>query len=157
MQLTNDWREFVELLNSRKVEYLVVGAYAVAWHGQARYTANIDFFLRAAPENAARALGVLNKFGFQIGTGDLNRPRRVVQLGVEPNRIDMMTSISGVEFDTTWKNRVKGELDGVPVEFICFDDLLRNKQATGRGKDLVWSENPICLNFQGLRSFAGSR
>ena len=66
----------------------------------------------------------------------MDRPGRVVQLGVEPNRIDLITSISGVEFDDAWKNRVSGDIDGVPVHFIGFDDLLRNKQSTGRGKDL---------------------
>ncbi len=138
MQLTKDLREFIELLNSNSVEYLIVGAFAVAWHGYPRFTADIDFFIRSTEANADTLVAVLRDFGFstlQIQRDDLNRPNRVVQLGAKPNRIDLITSIEGVDFDQAWANRVQGTLDGLPVPFISLDDLILNKQSTGRAKD----------------------
>jgi hypothetical protein len=102
MPLRKDLREFLALLNSNKVEYLVVGGFAVAYHGFARYTADPDFFIHASEENARRMLSVLSQFGFDsagIQPEDLESPGKVIQLGVQPNRIDILTSISGVSFD----------------------------------------------------------
>ncbi len=138
MQLNKDFREFIELLNSNGVEYLVVGAFAVAWHGHPRFTADIDFLIRASSANAEHILNTLTEFGFgslQISVEDLNRPNQVVQLGVIPNRIDIITSIDGVEFEQAWRRRVTGEIDGISVSIIGLEDLLRNKEATGRLKD----------------------
>ena len=143
MPLSKDLREFVECLNSNEVEYLVVGALAVSWHGFPRYSADIDFFIHADPENAARVLRAIQQFGFgslEISTSDLTAPLRVIQIGVEPNRIDLMTSISGVGFEEAWKTRVGGDIDGVPVNFIGKAALLRNKEAAGRGKDRIDAE-----------------
>jgi len=139
MRLNKDLREFIELLNSNKVEYLIVGAFAVAWHGCARFTADIDFLLRPSLENAAAVLAAIKAFGFgslDITIEDLSRPHQVVQLGVKPNRIDLITSISGVEFEPAWANRLPGQIDGIPVQFIGREDLIRNKESTGRPKDL---------------------
>lgn len=138
MPLSKDLREFVECLNSNAVEYLIVGALAVSWHGYPRYSADIDFFLNASPSNAARVLGAIREFGFgslEISLDDLTAPARVIQLGQEPNRIDLMTSISGVGFDEAWQTRVEGSLDGIAVNFIGRAALLRNKASTGRAKD----------------------
>ena len=138
MQLNKDFREFIELLNSNGVEFLVVGAFAVAWHGHPRFTADIDFLIRASSANAEYMLNALTEFGFgslEISIEDMNRPNQVVQLGVVPNRIDIITSIDGVEFEQAWRRRVAGEIDGISVSIIGLEDLLRNKEATGRLKD----------------------
>lgn len=140
MPLSKDLREFVECLNSNGVEYLVVGALAVSWHGFPRYSADVDFFVQPSLDNASRVLAALVQFGFgslAIGLEDLTTPGRVVQLGVEPNRIDLMTSISGVTFEEAWETRVLGDLDGIPVQFIGRAALLRNKESTGRPKDRI--------------------
>ena len=140
MPLSPDLREFVECLNSNKVEYLIVGALAVSWYGFPRYSADIDFFIRADVENAERLLAALQDFGFgglPLSIEDFTTSNRVVQLGQEPNRIDLMTSISGVTFDEAWATRVPGSVDSLPVQYIGRDALLRNKAASGRPKDRI--------------------
>ncbi len=137
-KLQSDLREFIALLNSHKVEYLVVGGHAVAFHGHPRFTGDIDFFLRPTRENADRVVEVLRKFGFgnlQLKPDDLLTPERIVQLGRPPDRIDLLTSISGVAFDDAWSTRAAGELDGQPVCFLGWDALIRNKKASDREKD----------------------
>jgi predicted nucleotidyltransferase len=137
-QLQTDLSEFVELLNSRKVEYLVVGGHAVAFHGHPRFTGDIDFFVNASRENAERVVNVLASLGFGdlgITVDDLTAPDRVVQLGRPPNRIDLLTTISGVSFGDAWIARAPGDLGGHPVNFLGWDDLIRNKTASGRDKD----------------------
>ncbi len=139
MPLHKDLREFIESLNSARVEYLVVGAFAVAWHGYPRFTADIDFLLRPTLDNADAVLAALRDFGFgslDLTREDLSKPDQVVQLGVKPNRIDLITSISGVEFEDAWVHRVSGELDGIEVNFIGREELIRNKESTGRPKDI---------------------
>ncbi len=140
MPLSKDLQEFVECLNSNKVEYLIVGALAVSWHGFPRFSADIDFFLRPSVENAERVLRAIRQFGFgslPVMIEDLVTPGQVIQLGHEPNRIDLMTSISGVAFEEAWPARVEGQIDGVPMTFIGRAALLRNKEATGRSKDRI--------------------
>jgi hypothetical protein len=139
MPLNKDWREFLELLNSNGVEYLIVGAFAVAFHGFARYTADLDLLVRPTGENADRVLRALSEFGFGkvgIQAADLCSPGMVVQLGVKPNRIDLLTAISGVTFEQAWATRTEAELERVPTQFIGLAPLLRNKEQTGRAKDL---------------------
>ena len=133
-------REFIECLNSNNVEYVVVGALAVAWYGFPRYSGDVDFLIRPTEQNVSRVLSAIRQFGFgslDIGIDDLASPGKVVQLGHEPNRIDVMSSITGVTFDEAWTERSSGELDGIPVSFIGRQALLRNKEATGRSKDKV--------------------
>ncbi|MBV9940416.1 MAG: hypothetical protein JO150_18090 [Acidobacteriaceae bacterium] len=118
MPFSNDLREFIELLNSNRVEYVVVGAFAVAWYGYPRYTADLDILIRPNKQNAERVLAALAQFGFGslgISCEDLTTEGRVIQLGVKPNRIDLLTSISGVAFEEAWASRVKGVLDGISV------------------------------------------
>jgi hypothetical protein len=139
MPLSKDLREFVELLNSNGVEYLVVGGFAVSYHGLARYTGDIDFLVRPSEENSRRVLVALAQFGFGsvgIQAEDIRSPDKVVQLGVPPNRIDILMSISGVSFEEAWRGRTAGVLDGVATQFIGRDALIRNKESTGRAKDL---------------------
>jgi hypothetical protein len=140
MPLNRDLREFIECLNANSVEYLVVGALAVSWHGFPRYSGDVDFLIRPTEENARRALKAIAQFGMgslDIRVEDLAVPGKVVQMGYEPNRIDVMSSITGVTFDEAWEGRSPGELDGIPVRFIGRDALLRNKDATGRSKDKI--------------------
>jgi predicted nucleotidyltransferase len=137
-KLQSDLKEFIALLNSRGAEYIVVGGHAVAFHGYPRFTGDIDFFLRATPDNAQRVLAVLKDFGFgelQITVSDLTAPNRVIQLGRPPNRIDLLTSISGVEFDDAWSSRVSTDLDGEHVSFLGLNELIQNKKASNREKD----------------------
>ena len=139
MLLNKDWREFIELLNSNGVEYVVVGAFAVAHHGFPRYTGDLDILVRASGPNSERLLGALAAFGFGslgIRPEDFQAPGKVIQLGVQPNRIDLLTSISGVSFDDAWKSREQANLDGVPIQFLGREALIENKLATGRAKDL---------------------
>jgi len=138
VKLPPDWREFIELLNSNGVEYVVVGGHAVGYHGYPRYTGDIDFFVRASPENAAALAKVLAQFGFE-GASDLEsaltEPDKIIQLGRPPNRIDLLTSISGVDFDEAARDCVTASLDGIPVKLIGRRALLKNKRSTGRTKD----------------------
>jgi hypothetical protein len=140
MPLTKDSREFIECLHSNRVEFLIVGALAVSWHGFPRYSGDIDFFVRPGSDNALRLMAALYQFGFGglgINLDDLSVENRVIQLGVEPNRIDLMTSISGVSFEEAWRSRVAATLDGIEVDFIGREALIRNKRASGRSKDLI--------------------
>jgi hypothetical protein len=108
MPLSRDLREFIECLNSNEVEYLIVGALAVSWHGFARYSADVDFLIRPSQANAVRVLRALSQFGFgslDISASDLTFSEKVIQLGYEPNRIDAMTSVTGVSFDDAWDDR----------------------------------------------------
>jgi hypothetical protein len=140
MSLSKDLREFVELLNSRKIKYVLVGGHAVAYHGFPRFTGDVDFFIDASPENAALVAAAAGDFGF-AGLGfteaDFRRPDTVVQLGRPPHRIDILTSVTAVSFAEAWPTRVAATLDGLPVWVISKELLLRNKLATGRPKDLA--------------------
>jgi hypothetical protein len=138
MPLNKDLREFIGLLNSHGVEYVVVGGFAMAFHGVPRYTGDIDFLVRVSPANAARIEAVLRDFGFAssgLSAHDFLEPDRVVQLGYPPYRIDLLTSITGVPFDDVWASRIPADLDGLPVAFISKPALIRNKRATGRSQD----------------------
>jgi len=139
MPLSSDLRELLALLNSNGVEFLVVGAFAVSYHGYPRYTADLDIFVRPTAENATRVLKALSDFGFHslgITVEDLQTPDNVVQLGVVPNRADLLTGISGVTFEEAWPGRCQAELEGVPTQFIGRHELIRNKESTGRARDL---------------------
>jgi hypothetical protein len=121
MSLSKDLREFIECLNSNRVDYLVVGALAVSWHGFPRYSADVDFLVRPTELNSQRLLNAIREFGFgSLDTllQDLTVPGKVIQLGFEPNRIDLMTSVTGVSFEDAWQTRSSGQLDGIPVDFI---------------------------------------
>ncbi len=138
MKLHDDLREFIALMNSHGVEYLIVGGYAVAYHGYPRYTGDLDVWVRVSPENARKVLSVLAAFGFGgvgLTEADFLIRDRVVQLGNPPNRIDLLTGITAGDFDAAWSSRVQDRLDGEPVFFIPREALLANKGATGRPRD----------------------
>jgi hypothetical protein len=143
VKLQKDLREFIASLNSRRVEYLIVGAHALAFHGHPRLTVDIDVLVRPTSGNAQMLLEALSDFGFAIDTNEASiftRPGMVVQLGRVPNRIDLLTSITGVTFDEAWGSSVVGTLDGLPVRFLGREALLRNKRATGRAQEIADAE-----------------
>ena len=138
MELQEDIRDFLELLLSQKVEFLLVGGYALAFHGAPRFTEDIDFLVNTTPENARRMQAVVNSFGFS-GLGltetDFLEPDMVIQLGRAPHRIDLLTSISGVSWEEAWRSRQEVNLGGLRIWAIGKDALLLNKRATGRPQD----------------------
>lgn len=138
MRVEKDFEEFIRLLNRHKVKYLIVGAYAVAFHAQPRNTGDIDFFIKQERENAGRLIKVLKDFGFKslnLKEEDFLKPEYVVQLGYEPNRIDIVSSIDGVLFSNAYRSKVQGRFGREKAWFISFDDLLKNKQSIGRKRD----------------------
>lgn len=138
--LNEDFKEFVALLNSNRVEYLIVGGYALAAYGHPRYTGDLDFWIGTHPANALHALTVLDQFGFGglgITLEDLTTPNRVIQMGFPPRRIDLLTSIDGVDFAPAFARRFVAEIAGQSLNFIALDDFRTNKRATGRHKDLA--------------------
>jgi hypothetical protein len=138
--LTPDFKEFAELLNSNKVEYLIVGGYALAAYGHPRYTGDLDFWVGSAPDNADRVLEALDQFGFGslgIKKEDLVEPNQVLQLGFPPARIDLLTSIDGVAFGDCYTRRMLVEVDGMQLAFIALNDFKINKRAVGRHQDFA--------------------
>ena len=140
MELYPDFKELLELLNAHEVDYLIVGGYALALHGAARFTGDLDIYLNTHPDNASKILDVLNEFGFgslNLSEKDFTKDNNIIQLGVPPVRIDFVTSIDGVKWETAWKNRIQGEWADVPVCYLGRDDFIANKRASGRMKDLA--------------------
>ncbi len=140
MNLEADLREFVELLNALKVRYIVVGAFAVAYHGYPRYTGDIDLFVDRSPANAEQIVNAIEQFGFGglgLSIEDFLQEDQVIQLGVAPNRVDLLTFLSGVSFQEAWATREQAEIDGLSVPMISKEMLKRNKAASGRSQDLA--------------------
>lgn len=137
--LSNDFEELLAFLNAHRVRAIVVGGHALAFHGHPRYTKDLDVFVEPSSENAEALLGALSAFGFgSIGlTADDFAPGKVVQLGIAPNRIDLMTAIDGVSFSDAWEGREPGRFGKVPVHYIGRETFIRNKQASGRPQDLA--------------------
>jgi hypothetical protein len=144
MLLNPDFKEFIELLNNNDVRYLVVGGYAVALHGHPRYTKDIDIWIELTPENADRVVQALEQFGFGslgLKPADFLEPSQVIQLGYPPRRIDLLTSLKGVDFNDCYQDRTTIFIEGVNIDFIDLANLKKNKQATGRHQDLADLEN----------------
>lgn len=144
MKLTPDLKEFFQLLNENKVRYLVVGGYAVAFHGHPRYTKDIDIWIWINPENAARLVKTLKDFGFAslgLQESDFLEPETIIQLGYAPNRIDLIMGVPGVDFEESYKSRVDDNVDGVRLSFIDLENLKKAKKASGRLQDLADVEN----------------
>lgn len=139
-KLNQDFLDFIGYLDAEKVDYLVVGGYAVGLHGFPRYTGDIDFFVAVSQENAARILKVFDRFGFgDIGltSSDFLEKDRVVEIGREPRKIQILTGIDGVKFQECDSRKVMVNLGGTRVGFIGKEDLMRNKAASGRPKDRI--------------------
>jgi hypothetical protein len=138
--LNPNFRDMLVALNDAEVDYLVVDAYAMAARGCPRSTGDIDFWVRATPENAKRVWNALTSFGApmsQVSVEDFSTPNVVFQIGIAPQRIDVLTSISGVNFDDAWPDRLVADLDGLRADVIGREHLLQNKIASGRPKDVV--------------------
>ena len=142
--LSRDFKEFVELLIKNKVEYLIVGGYAVAIHGYPRYTGDLDIWLNPTPENAKSIVKTVNEFGFSsfnLTLSDFTKPGNVIQLGYPPLRIDLLTEVDGVIFKECFINRKEVEIDNLIVNFIGYADLIKNKKQSGRLRDINDIEN----------------
>jgi len=143
-ELPKDFKEFLRLLRARRVEYLLIGGWAVGYHGYPRATDDLDVWIAMSPANAARMVEVLREFGFDVPelVADLFLQKdRIVRMGVEPVRIEISTTISGVHFDECYRERLETTLDGEPVSLINLSDLKTNKSASGRAKDLADLDN----------------
>jgi predicted nucleotidyltransferase len=139
IQLPPDFREFLKLLNEHKVKYLLIGGYAVSYYGYPRSTADMDIWVAIEPKNADNLVAVLREFGFDVPSLEsslfLNEDK-VIRMGLPPLRIELLTTISGVNFDECYSERVVSIIDGVEVNIISLKHLKINKKASGRYKDL---------------------
>lgn len=139
IRLPPDFKEFLKSLNSKNVEYLVIGGYAVGYHGYPRATVDLDVWVAISTDNADRIVAALREFGFDVpglSASLFLAQRQVVRMGVAPFRIEILTSISGVDFAECFANRIIDRIDGVDVNVIRREDLILNKQASGRPKDV---------------------
>jgi hypothetical protein len=135
-----DFRDLFSALNAHDVRYLVVGAYAVTFHSRPRYTKDLDVWVDPTAGNAAATWNALAEFGAPVSelkADELSRPGIVVQIGVAPNRIDVLTSVEGLGFSDAFRRRVAGSYGGCPVHFLSREDLIANKRTVGRPQDLI--------------------
>lgn len=140
MIIQKDFCDLCSLLNANHVDFLIVGGYAVAFHGAPRFTGDLDILISPDPSHVGRALDALRQFGFPadgVTPGEILSHRRILQLGRVPIQIHVMTSITGVSWEQAWESREQGSYGGVSVYFIGRNSLLTNKKATGRKKDLA--------------------
>lgn len=142
--INKDFKEFIELLNKNDVRYLVVGGYALAFHGFPRYTKDIDLWVWVNQENAKNLVKTLKEFGFSsldMKEEDFLSPGYVIQLGQPPGRIDLLTSVTGLDFEACYESRVRAEIQGLEIDFIDLESFKKNKKAVGRHQDLADLEN----------------
>jgi hypothetical protein len=140
MGLNQDFKEFVELLNAHEVRYLVIGGYAVNFHGYPRYTKDLDFWIWLNDANIENLLSALNDFGFGgmgLSKNDFSQPDNVIQLGYEPYRIDILVSLEGLIFEDCFEHRIVANFEGTPLNYINMDDLIKAKMHAGRPQDLA--------------------
>lgn len=138
MDLLPDWKDLIQRLNESGADYMLVGAFAVAYYGSPRYTGDIDFWIRPTAENIQRVVAVLNDFGFKfldLQIDDFMPPQLGVHLGHPPGRVDIMSMVSGVDFDEAWPHRITATIDGITLPMIGRKELIKNKRASGRPKD----------------------
>lgn len=140
MEVQRDFKELLALLNEHRVEYLIVGAYALAFHGAPRYTGDLDILVKADKQNAERILAALHDFGFadlDLKPADFEAPEMVIQLGVAPVRVDIITSLTGVDWEQAYSGRVRGKYGDVGVDYLGREQFIANKRAVGRKRDLA--------------------
>ena len=140
MEVQEDFKELLALLNEHEVEYVIVGAYALAFHGAPRFTGDLDILVHPSRENAQKIMSALRDFGFgSVGLSpeDFQKPDYVVQLGVAPVRVDFITSLTGVTWEEADAGKVNGTYGDVPVSFLGREQLVANKRALGRKRDLA--------------------
>jgi len=144
IRLPSDFKEFLQLLNDHRVDYLLVGGYAVGYHGYPRATVDLDIWVAVTPRNARHLVMVFKEFGFDVKElkEDLFlKENKIVRIGEPPLRIEVMTSVSGVDFDACYEQRIVDTIDGIQVNFINLENLKVNKMSAGRHKDLNDLEN----------------
>lgn len=144
VKLPLDFKEFLNLLHIHRVNYLLVGGYAVAAHGYPRFTGDLDLWIQTSAENAENVLRVCREFGFDVANLRVElfiNPKQMTRMGHPPLRIEILNSVSGLSFEHAWKNRIQDVWDGVPISMISLQDLRANKLASGRMKDLADLEN----------------
>jgi hypothetical protein len=140
MEVQPDFKELLALFNEHRVSYVIVGGYALALHGAPRFTGDLDIYVKPDRDNARRIVAALDAFGFAslgLKATDFEQPDQVVQLGFAPVRIDLITSITGVSWDEAVVGRVSSTYGDVPVYYIGREQLVSNKRATGRKRDLA--------------------
>ena len=140
IEFPKDFKEFLQLLNSKEVEYLVIGGYAVGYHGYPRATGDMDIWISISDKNALKMVNALKEFGFDIPELKKEmflKKEKIIRMGVPPMRLEIITTIDGVGFEKCFKNRVIADFESFKVNFISKGDLLTNKRASGRPKDLV--------------------
>ena len=140
MEIQQDFRDLLELFNSHKVEYIIVGGYALAFHGAPRYTGDMDIYVKPDAGNAQQIVSALDEFGFGsvgLAAADFEKPGQVIQLGVPPVRIDIITSIGGVSWNEAFTGQVAGKYGDIQVYYLGREQFLKNKRAVGRKKDLA--------------------
>jgi len=138
METPSDFKDLLALFNAHNVEYVIVGGYALAFHGAPRFTGDLDLLVKPTHENAERILTALKEFGFGstgLVVNDFQVPDKVVQLGVPPVRIDVMTSLTGVSWDEAWSGKAKGVHAGVDVFYLGLEEFVKNKRSLGRQRD----------------------
>ena len=138
MSVNPDFRDLFVALNAAQAEFLIIGGYALAVHGAPRFTKDLDVWVKANPDNAKKVWNALDEFGapfLDLTLQDLSTPGIVFQMGLPPNRIDIITVIDGVDFPEAWEHRVPSVYGDQPVMVIGIDELIRNKEATGRPQD----------------------
>jgi hypothetical protein len=143
IQLPREFKEFIALLNSEKVDYLLVGGWALALHGHPRYTGDIDIWIRPSLQNAEAMIRVLRRFGFasrQFDPEAFVKPDNIFRFGFPPMQVDIINTIAGVDFAECFENRLTVEAEDVPVNVICVEDFKKNKIASGRPQDLADAE-----------------
>lgn len=140
MELHQDYKELLQLFNENQVEYVIVGGYALAFHGAPRTTKDIDILIYSSADNIKRIIQALEQFGFsalEIEHEDLARPYAIIQLGYAPVRVDIVNEIDGVKTEDAINTAVLGKFGDIAVPFLCRDVLIENKRATGRPRDLA--------------------
>jgi hypothetical protein len=140
MDLAPDFDEFIGSLLAHGAEFVIVGAYALAFHGAPRFTGDLDILIRPTPENAGRVLAAIRTFGFaadDLRPVDLADPRRMLEMGLPPVQIHIMSAVSGVSWDEAWSDRVVGSCGSHQVPYCGKETFIRNKRAAGRPKDLA--------------------
>ena len=140
MKTEKDYEEFLSLLNKNSVKYVIVGAFALALYSKPRYTKDLDILIEPEEENVKKLINALHEFGFEeinIKKEDLSRKNQILQLGYEPLRIDIITSIAGCSFEEVWNNKVREKYGKTIVNFIGKKELIKNKKAIGRKQDMA--------------------
>lgn len=140
MKISEDFKEFFELLNRNNVNYLLIGGYAYSIHAEPRYTKDVDIFYERKNENAGKLLRTIKEFGFgslDLTVEDFMKAERIIQLGVPPLRIDLLNDIEGITFEEAWQNKIESTYGDQPIYVLSKADLIKNKKASGREQDLL--------------------